>query len=245
MATYVATNHRAYVAHLDATDSATLSFGPLVAAAVPFPSFADGGYLSHKPGLKSGAMSVEKYQDFAVDAWDEEISGLGLGAQFPVSAMPNTSGTETAGDPAWFTRGILTAYNPLMGAVGEAAKGPISMVYDTVILRGVVSHPKAARTVTGNGTIIAFTGPTATQRLYSALHVHAYSGITNLVVTVQSDDGVGFGTPVTRLTHATVTGTTSEFLSVAGYGATETHHRVVYTITGAGSVTFTSFIAVL
>ena len=245
MTAYVATDHRLFLGHLDATDSASLSFGPLQAAVVPFPSMADSGYLSNRPGLISGEMAVDKYQDYATDAWGDELTVSSLGAQFAVSAAPNVANSDTAGDPGWFTRGKLTGYQPLVGAVGEAAKGPVTMVYDTAIIKGVVAHPKAARTITGNGTTLAFTGPTTSQRLYAGLHVFAYSGITNLVVTVQSDDGAGMGTPTTQLTFATVTGVTSEFASVAGYGATETHHRVVYTITGGGSVTFAAFIGVL
>jgi hypothetical protein len=245
MATYVAENHRAYLAHLDASDSETISFGPLNVAAVPFPSMADGGFLSKKPGLKSGEFMIDKWQDFATGVWDEQLGLAAVGSQYALSVMPNAGGVETAGDPAWFSRGIATSYAPLSAAVGDAVKGPVSGVFDTVFVKGVVAHPKAARSATGNGTAIALTGPTTSQRLYGALHVTAYSGITNLVVTVQSDDNVGFASPTTRLTFSTATGVTSEFASVAGYGATETHHRIVYTITGVGSVTFAAFIGVL
>ena len=245
MATFVNMHARAYLGHIDVTNSDKVDFGPFTREAVRFTNFGSGGFEEFKPGLGRGEFTVDAFQDFAADTMDDELGVAALGTQYPISVQPNPTGTETAGDAAWFSRGIITKYDPLGAGVGQAAKAVLSSVFDTAIVRGVVAHPKAARTSTGNGTIIALTGPTTSQRLYCALHVTAYSGLTNLIVTVQSDDGAGFGSATTRATFTTVTGTTSEFISVAGYGATETHHRIVYTISGTGSVTFAAFIGVL
>ena len=245
MATFVNMHARAYLGHIDVTNADKVDFGTITVQAVPFTNFTSGGFTEMKPGLISGNFQVDAFQDFAADVMDDELNIPDLTANYPISVQPNPTGTETAGDAAWFSRGIRTMYDPLGGAKGQAAKAVTGAVYDTAVVRGVVAHPKAARTSTGNGTIIALTGPTTSQKLYAALHVTAYSGLTNLIVTVQSDDGAGFGSATTRATFATVTGTTSEFLSVAGYGATETHHRIVYTISGSGSVTFAAFIGVL
>lgn len=245
MATVVNMHCRAFLGHVDVTNADKVDFGAVTVQAVPFTNFTSGGFTEMKPGLISGNFTVDAFQDFDADVMDDELNLPDLTANYAISVAPNTTGTETAGDPAWFTRGIRTTYDPFGGAKGQAAKAITGAVYDTAIIRGVVAHPEAARTATGNGTIIALTGPTTSQRLYACLHVTAYSGITNLVVTVQSDDGAGFGTPTTRATFTTVTGVTSEFISVAGYGATETHHRIVYTITGTGSVTFVACLGVL
>jgi len=245
MGTYVAVNHRAYLAHLDASGSEQIVFGPLNVAAVPFPSMADGGFLSHKPGLKSGEFMIDKWQDFAADVWDDELGLAAIGSQYAFSVAPNVTGTETAGDPAWFSRGIATNYAPMSAAVGDPVKGPVSGVFDTVFVRGQVAHPKAARTATGTGTALVLAGPTAAQSLYVALHVTAYSGLTNVVFKVQSDDNPGFSSATDRITLSTVTGVTSQFTSVAGNFSTETHHRVTWTVTGAGSITFAAFVGVL
>jgi len=245
MATFVNVSKRIYVGHLDLSNSDKADFGTITVQSVRFTSFNAGGFEEFKPGLISGEVTVEAFQDFAVDVLDDELGVAALGAQYPVTVAPNVSGTETAGDVCYFTRGIISQYGPIVGAKGDAAKATLTVPYDTVAVRGVVAHPKAARTVTGNGTIMALTGPTSSQRLYAALHVTAFSGLTNAVFTVQSDDAVGFPSSATRLTFATITGTGSEFASVAGYGATETHHRIVYTLTGTGSVTFTIAIGVL
>ena len=245
MATYVAMHHRAYLAHLDATDAEQIVFGSLEVASVPLPSMNDGGFLSNRPGLKSGEFMIDKWQDFAADVWDDELGLAAVGSQYAFSVAPNSTGTETAGDPAWFSRGIATNYSPMSAAVGDPVKGPVSGVFDTVFVRGQVAHPKAARTATGTGTALTLTGPTAAQSLYVALHVTAYSGLTNVVFKVQSDDNSGFTTATDRITLTTVTGVTSQFTSVAGDFSTETHHRVTWTVTGSGSVTFAAFVGVL
>jgi hypothetical protein len=245
MATFVNMHARAFIGHIDVTNADKVDFGTITVDAVPFTNFTSGGFTEMKPGLIRGNFQVDAFQDFAADTMDDELGVAALGTQYPISVAPNPTGTETAGDAAWFSRGIVTMYDPLGGAKGQAAKAITGAVYDTAVIRGICAHPEAARTTTGNGTIVALTGPTTSQRLYCALHVTAYSGLTNLIVTVQSDDGAGFGSATTRATFATVTGVTSEFTSVAGYGATETHHRIVYTITGTGSVTFAAFLGVL
>ena len=246
MATFVNMHARAFIGHIDVTNADKVDFGTVTVDAVPFTNFTSGGYTEMKPGLIRGNFMADAFQDFVADVMDDEIGPMLIaGGQHAISVAPNVSGTETAGDPAWFSRGILTTYDPLGAAKGQAAKAIMNSVYDTAVIRGVVAHPKAAQTTTGNGTIIALTGPTTSQRLYCALHVTAYATLTNAVFTVQSDDGAGFASPTTRATFTTVTGVTSEFISVAGYGATETHHRCVYTLTGSGSVTFVLVIGVL
>jgi hypothetical protein len=225
MATFVNMHARAFIGHIDVTNADKVDFGTITVDAVPFTNFTSGGFTEMKPGLIRGNFQVDAFQDFAADTMDDELGVAALGTQYPISVAP--------------------MYDPLGGAKGQAAKAITGAVYDTAVIRGICAHPEAARTTTGNGTIVALTGPTTSQRLYCALHVTAYSGLTNLIVTVQSDDGAGFGSATTRATFATVTGVTSEFTSVAGYGATETHHRIVYTITGTGSVTFAAFLGVL
>jgi hypothetical protein len=71
------------------------------------------------------------------------------------------------------------------------------------------------------------------------LHVTAFTGFSQAVIKVQSDSSAGMGSPTDRITFATVTGKTSEFASVVGDFSSETHHRVIYDVTGSGSITFT------
>ena len=239
MATFVNLHQRTYLAHLDLTGKASeVTFGPLSRVMQPCTTYADGGYACVSPGLISGAAGVNGYQDWAADALDDEISVAQIGTSYPFSIAPNPTGTVAAGDPAWLSRGVLDRLNPMAGAKGDMAGFEKSLAYDTAITQGKVAHPLGAETADGNGTAVALTGPSASQRLYAALHVTAYSGFTNVVFKVQSDDSSGFSSATDRITFATATGTTSEFSSVAGSLSSETHWRVTWDVTGTGSVSF-------
>lgn len=247
MASFVGLHNRVYLGHLDLSGKAnTVNFGDLSRAMQTCTTFNDGGYTCVSPGLISGAASVSGYQDWAEDVLDDEISIGQLGTQYAFSVIPNPTGTVAAGDACWLSRGVLAAASPMTGAKGEMAGFDFSnLAYDTAIAQAKVLHPLAARTTDGNGTAVALTGPTAAQKLYAALHVTAYSGLTNVVFKIQSDDGSGFSSATDRITFATVTGTTSEFASVAGSFSSETHVRVTWDVTGSGSVSFVCAVGVI
>lgn len=246
MPTYVDLHSRVHLGHLDLTGLCEqYAFGDLEIAKVPFTNFASAGFPEFKPGLKSGELAATLHQDHAAGVLDDQLGVAALGASWPVSVAPNPSATDAAGDPVWFSRCTLSKYSPLQGKVGDAANAQISAAYNTVFLPGRIGHAKAARTANGSGTAVALAGPAAGQRLYAALHVFAFSGFTTVAVKVQSDDSSGMGSPTDRLTFASVTGAGSEFASAAGGWATETHHRVTWTVTGTGSITFAVHIGVL
>lgn len=238
MASYVDLHSRIHLAHLDLSGKASrLAFGPLVRQMKPCTTYADGGWTCVSPGLISGEAGISGYQDWAADALDDEISVGNLGSQYALSVFPNPTGTVAAGDPALLTRGVLSSLNPMGGAKGEMATFDKVVSFDAAITQAKVLAPKAAVTADTNGTAVALVGPTASQKLYAALHVFAYSGFTNVVVKVQSDDSGAMSSPTDRITFATVTGVTNEFASVAGSFSSETHHRVLIDVTGTGSIT--------
>lgn len=246
MGSFVALHNRVYLAHLDLSGlTREVSFGPLQRQMKENTTFNDGGYTTVLPGLISGSASIKGNQDWAADVLDDEISIGQIGSQYPLTVVPNPTGTVTAGDACWFSRGILSETNPMDGAKGDVASFMDNIAYDTVAIRGYVGHPSTARSTDGNGTAVALAGPTAAQKLYAVLHVFAYSGLTNIIVKVQSDDSSGMGSATDRITFATATGTTSEFASVAGDFSTETHHRVTWDVTGTGSCTFAVAFGVL
>lgn len=238
MATLVGSGHRIYLAHLDLSGLANkVNFGDLTRDMKDSTTFNDGGYKCVKPGLITGEGNVSGFQDFAADVLDDEISIGQLGSQYPFTVIPSAAGTVTAGDTAWFSRGLIGSDNPLGGAKGEMASFEIGVPYDTVITQGKVLYPSTATTSDTNGTAVALTGPTASQSLYAALHVTAYSGLTNAVIKIQSDDSGAMSSPTDRITFTTVTGTTYQFTSVAGSFSSETHLRATIDVTGTGSIT--------
>lgn len=246
MAAFVGNHHQIVVAHLDLTSHANkIDFGPLKREDVDITTFADGGYKVSKPGLLSGEATVGGFQDYAAGVLDDQLSVAQIGTQYPVTVIPATSPTVTAGDPCYLARGVLRSVTPLRVTVGGAGEVELSLAYDAAFPNGLVAHPSAARTSTGNGTAVALAGPTAAQKLYAGLHVTAFSGFTKVVFKIQSDDNSGFTSGTDRITFADVTGTGSEWASVVGDFSTETHHRIKWTVTGTGSVTFIAAFGVI
>lgn len=246
MAPFVALNSRLLFAHLNLTSLASsIDFGPIKFEKKRFTNFGSGGFEEWKPGLGSGDYKLGLYQDRATGVLEDQITLSTIRNTYPITVIPNETGGDAAGDPAQLSRGIIAGYSQIKLTVGSADTADISGSFDSPIARGLVAHPSAARTANGTGTAVALAGPTATQKLYACLHVTAFSGFTNVVFKIQSDDAGGFPSATDRITFATVTGTTSEFASVAGSFSTETHQRISWTVTGSGSVTFVAAFGVL
>lgn len=245
MTTFVALHRKSYLGPL-ALAANTRDVGySLAAAMVECTTYNDGGWECVAPGLKSGTITFDGFTDFAAGGVDDTLGVDGVGGQYAISVYENPTGTVTAGDHARISRGVVTTFEPIRGAVGEMAGLMIGGKFDAVVPEALVLHPEASRTATGTGTAVAMTGPTSSQRLYAALHVTAWSELTSLVVKVQTDDNSGFTSATDRLTFTTATGVTSEWSSVAGAFNTETYVRVSYTIVGTGSCTFACAAGVL
>lgn len=196
-------------------------------------NMASGGFEQFTPGLaQSSVMSLAAYVDYATaDDVGRQLSSADLGTSKVMTVLP--IGSATAGNPAIFHQGWLQSLQVPTGAVGDAAMLSASTsAQGAYVIGGQVAAPLAARTGNFTGAVLPYTGPAAGQRLYAALHVIAATG-TNLAVTLQSDDGVGFGSPTGRITFSTTSAVGVQYASVAGPFATETHFRVSVTATGA------------
>lgn len=246
MGSFIGLNNEIYVAHLNLTGLANeIQFGTITVGMNRSTTFADGGFECFKPALRSADAMVKGFQDWATDILDDDVSIGSLGTQYALTAIPNPTGTVIAADACWMSRGLVSNLNPMSGAKGDMAGFELGLKYDTAIVQAKVLAPRAAKTADFTGTAVAMAGPTASQRLYAAVHVVAYSGFTNCVFKVQSDDAVGFPSATDRITFATVTGVTSEFASVAGSFSSETHHRIFADVTGSGSITFVAVAGVI
>lgn len=246
MASFVGLHNKVYVAHLDFTGhTKTVNFGDLTRQMQDSTTFADGGYTCVLPGLISGMANLNGFQDYSVDALSDDLDAPGqLGAQYPITVFPNPTGTVTVGDAAWMSRGVISKINPLEGAKGDMAGFTLEASYDTAIVQAKVAHTTAV-TTSGSDSVVALAGPSASQKLYAALHVTAYSGLTSADIVVESDSASSMASPTTRISFASVTDRTYEWASVAGDFSSETHHRVKYTLTGSGSITFAVAIGVI
>jgi hypothetical protein len=202
-------------------------------------TIGSAGWRTKIPGLAGQKVSVTGFQDFALTGVDVSLPGTSTG-QNVVTFAPVAA---SVADPAFMMAGRTTTRTSLTGQVGAAAGFVFDFVGDGRVVRGQNLHPSAARTATGNGTTTTFTTPTASQSLWASFHVFAASGTTpSVTFTIQTDDNAGMTTPTTRITSNAFTTTGSQFTSAVGPMATETHIRVVYTITGTTpSFTFAVF----
>jgi len=192
---------------------------------------------SMAPGLETLAFSLKGFLDFTDDLQDEIIRTR-VGTQSIPLTLAMQTGLENT--RAYLLQGGLSAYDK-GGAVGILA--PFSLTgYASdgqKIVNGLILEDGVtARTATGTGTARQVGAVGAAQQLYAILHVLAYSGITNVVIKVQSDDAVGFPSAADRITFTTVTGLTSQYATPVAGEILDDWWRISWTITGTGSVSF-------
>jgi len=214
------------------------------AAMLPTTTMCAGGFEQFTPGVASFTSAFEGPVDYASGAIGQYVTPADVGRLTPISTFPLAlPANVAAGDPTIIANSRVVGSKLPTGDVSTVARWSMDFKADTPQMVGKVAAPLAQRTTAGfTGTAVALTGPSATQKLYAALHVTAAAG-TNLVVTIQSDDNSGFTSPTVRATFATVSATTALWTSVAGSLATETHWRAVATI-ATGTFTFAVTIAV-
>lgn len=117
-----------------------------------------------------------------------------------------------------------------------------SRCYSGGFYRGTVMLPETSVTATTTGTIVQLGAVSATQKIVATLHVTAING-GSWVLTVESDNGAGFGTPVTRATFTAATTITTQVIETAG-AITDDYWRVVLTKTGGTSCTAFAALAI-
>lgn len=106
------------------------------------------------------------------------------------------------------------------------------------LVRGTILHV-GTENATGDETGYQIGTVSASQNVYSALHVTAVSGTNpTLDVIVQSDDNASFTSATTRLTFTQADAITSEWKSASG-AITDDYWRVSWTIGGTDTPTFT------
>lgn len=235
MANQILTNCGLWVAQYNlAGDANSLSMG--IGSELQDTTAIGDAARSRMGGLQTVAFQAEGYWDDPLDAVLFEDVSL---SDVPVTIAP--AGLNP-GDRAFLARCAIAEYMPVSGSVGEMARFSVGGEGTGVpVARGVLlANTTAGATV--NGTAQLLGAVAAGQSVYASLHVTAASGTTpTLVVTIQSDDNVGFTSPTTRITFATATAAANltQFASAAG-AITDTYWRAIATITGAGpSFTFT------
>lgn len=193
-------------------------------------NFGSGGWSEMIGGLASSKISGEGQWEAADTSKVDNTQWAGLGGVGAWTACPDNANVN---DVAWLTS-ALTANYQLGGSVGDVAPWKAEASSSWPVVRGRVGHPPGtARTATGNGTAVQLPAVAAGQYLYASAHVLSVSGTSTptLTLTVESDDGSGFASPVTRISFAAATARGGQIMRAVG-PITDTWYRASWTISG-------------
>lgn len=185
------------------------------------------------PGNISHTLQVGGTADYDANQVNLAFPPSALGNQYLTTIVPQN--TSSTGDVALFSRGLLASMNAPGGARGDLATFDMQIGGDVPLIGGQVLAPLAARTTTGNSSVLALTGPTSAQRLYCGLHITAVSGTASptLTVTVQSSTVVGMTSPTTRFTFSAATAAGWQWATPLAGAITDGFYRATFTISGA------------
>jgi hypothetical protein len=234
MANTVLTNAGLWVAEYNlAGDANMLSLG--TAAELLDDTVIGDASRSRTGGLKKFAFACEGFWNDTVDAF--AFADVGL-SNVPVTIAP---AALSAGSIAFIGLMSQGDYTPHSATVGELSKFTMSGEgVGLPIARGQLLA-NATVSASGTGTACLIGAASASQTVCMALHVLTLTGTSPAItVVVQSDDNVGFASPVTVATFSAASVGTNQFqfASVAG-PRTDTYYRVSYTVTGSGpSISF-------
>lgn len=201
-------------------------------------TFASNGAKERIGGLVDSTVELGGFADFMPNALNAILDGK-IGQSFVTVIDP--MGSAVQGSPAMFEQAVLLDFTPLDGAVGDVAGYSASLAGQSPLVPGVVLHPLAIRTATGNGGSFNFKAVGSSQVLSAALLVTdvAGTGGPGVTVKVQSDDNAGMTSPTDRITFPAQTAVGATLGTEVPGPITDTYYRVNYTITGTGpSVTF-------
>lgn len=140
--------------------------------------------------------------------------------------------SSTAGTPGYAFESVQLNFSPQM-TIGDISRFTINASKSgSALVRVTDMEGLVTKTSTGNGTARELGAVSATQSLYSFLHVTAVSGTSpTLNVTVRSDSAEAFSSPTTKITHTQFDAIGAELKTEAG-AITDTWYRVTWTIGG-------------
>lgn len=123
MAVYVATDHKITVNGTNLS-SALQSVSIDVSADEVETTAFGSGFRTRLPGLKTGSVTLNFFQDFAASSVDSTLWGLfnstGTATYATVVVLP-TSSAVGAGNPAYTAVCVVTQYQPYSASVGDIA----------------------------------------------------------------------------------------------------------------------------
>jgi len=207
----------------------------LEAAALDVTNFNSSGWTEVIAGRKSAMATLSGHYDAdvietgALNFDSQLFTELG-GSQVPFTITATKDDGSTA-----YIGGVKRGSLAMFGDEGEVAPFSTDMWGDGVVGRGALIHPaNVLRTSSGTGTAVVLGTVASTRKLVAAIHILAVSADASpqLTVTIQRDDGAGFGSPTTVLSVGPVAAPTSSLSVISGAITPDDRYRVSYTISG-------------
>lgn len=203
-------------------------------------NFRSGGWKENLAGLGSARIAAEGFWEAGDPGKVDDAAWAALGATpGPWSVCPTDA---VDGATVFFTRALTANYAPFNGGVGDVASYKADAQSSWPLVRGLIANPPGtARTASGTGTARQLGAVASGQALYANLHVLSVAGTTpSITVEIESDDAVGFATPISRIAFTAATAVGSQSSRVVG-PITDTYFRAKWTVSG----TTPSFLAVV
>ena len=117
---------------LPGVTNAALAFS---VSAEAVPDFDSGGHTPHVTGLDNWTLDIEANQDYSDNGLDETIWGM-ITAKNPVAVeVRKDKAAVSASNPKYTGTGVITAYNPIAGSVGDVVTVSINVAEVTTLTR--------------------------------------------------------------------------------------------------------------
>jgi hypothetical protein len=190
------------------------------------------------PGLKDTNVNYSGFWSAAEDAG----FFAKIGASTP--GIFSFAKSNVIGARAFTLQNDLSSYS-FGGEIGSVHPFSIASMGNGPLVKGEL-FADSVEIASDVSAILEIGDVAADEAVFAALHVVNSGGDASqtLDVIVESDDLVGFGSPLTRLTFPQVTTSPiAQWQFLAGLN-TDTFWRVSWTIAGTGSPTFTIFVVV-
>jgi len=188
-------------------------------------------FVSNAAGLSSVQLEAEGFWESATDL----VLQTSLGSDDTVLSV--TPVDQAAGSPSLFSKVTTSTYNPIgTGDVGSMLGFALSAEGrgEKSISGEILVIPATYTTSSESSTNASIGAVSATESVYSALHVTAASGTLDVIVESAPSN---WSRESTRITHTQFTAIGAEMKSAAG-AITDAYWRVKWTISGGGSFDF-------
>ena len=188
-------------------------------------------FVSNASGLSSVQLEAEGFWESTTDS----VLQSSLGSDDTVLSV--TPVDQAAGSPSIFSKVTTSSYNPIStGTVGSMMGFSLSAEGrgEKSVSGEILVIPATYTTSSESSTNASIGAVSATQSVYSALHVTAASGTLDVIVESAPSNWSG---EATRITHTQFAAIGAEMKSAAG-AITDAYWRVKWTVSGGGSFDF-------